>query len=71
MVLSIRHLPSIAEDLPILNYSKQNWTNIVIPIKAEVLGKLLNQVGYDHHKTCELVKGFSQGFDIGYRGPVK
>ena len=46
-------------------------TNIITPIKAGVLNKLLKETGYDHKKRDYLVKGFTQGFDIGYRGPLE
>ena len=39
-----------------------------MPVRAKVLQRLLNQVKYDRDKTDELVDGFTNGFDIGYRG---
>ena len=53
----------------VLQYCEPNWENIVTPIKVEVLGPLLREAGYDTHQTETLVKGFTKGFDIGYRGP--
>ena len=31
----------------------------------------MNKYGYDSVKTEFLIKGFTQGFDLGYRGPEK
>ena len=31
---------------------------------------MLHRSGFDKDKSDELVKGFTEGFDIGYRGPV-
>ena len=39
------------------------------PVDAAELKKLLKQAEYDEEKSDYLVKGFMQGFDIGYRGP--
>ena len=33
--------------------------------------RLLGEANYDHNKTNILINGFSTGFDIGYRGPMK
>ena len=41
------------------------------PIKTEVLGKLLEASQYDSEETKFLMEGFTLGFDIGYRGPMK
>ena len=50
--------------------SNLNWTDIVTPIKAERLSSLLTQAGYPREHTQELVQGFRNGFDIGYREPM-
>ena len=39
-----------------------------MPVRAKDLQRLLNQAEYDRDKTDELVDGFTNGFDIGYRG---
>ena len=38
-------------------------------MNALKLGQLLKNSGYPEDKTEYLVKGFTEGFDIGYRGP--
>ena len=43
-------------------------SNIVTPIRPTVFKQLLLQYGYDKCKTEYLFKGFSEGFDLGYRG---
>ena len=43
--------------------------NICTPIKVEILRNLLFQSKYNRLKTDYLIKGFSEGFNIGYRGP--
>ena len=42
--------------------------NIITPINAKVLKKLLNDANYDKKETAFLVNGFSNGFSIEYRG---
>ena len=39
------------------------------PIKVERLNHYLSISHYDSVKKEELIKGFTEGFDIGYRGP--
>ena len=46
-----------------------NITDIVTPIQVEELKKLLLESGYDRDKSNYLIQGFTDGFDIGYRGP--
>ena len=43
--------------------------NIVTPINALRLEELLVGSGYNRNETEFLVKGFTNGFDIGYAGP--
>ena len=50
-------------------FCNYNLDEIVTPIAVEKLQELLFISGYDHSKSQELVQGFTQGFDIGYRGP--
>ena len=38
-------------------------------MNAQNLQKLLHQTNYDQEETKFLVKGFQEGFDLGYRGP--
>ena len=39
------------------------------PVNVDELEKLLIQTNYNKEKTEFLVKGFKEGFDLGYRGP--
>ena len=48
-----------------------NWTDVVTPIKVDNLWKALLEVGYEEQRITTLVNGFSKGFDIRYRGPMK
>ena len=50
-------------------FSNFNLTNIITPIKADILEKILTQTNYDQKKQDYLISGFKQGFDIGYHGP--
>ena len=43
--------------------------NIVTPIKVDRYAELLKVSGFDPDKAKYLVDGFTNGFDIGYRGP--
>ena len=49
----------------------QNYdnTSIVTPVNIPELQRLLQTTGYDEGKSRFLIEGFSQGFDLGYRGP--
>ena len=39
-------------------------------MNAQVLNKLLLESGYDTEEREFLVDGFTNGFDLGYRGPM-
>lgn len=43
--------------------------HICTPINIENYHKLLVQSNYDEKLTAELIHGFTNGFDLGYRGP--
>ena len=43
-------------------------TDIVTPVNVKQLNYLLKLTKYDNNKTKFLTDGFSQGFDLGYRG---
>ena len=45
-----------------------DFDNLVTPINPNKLGDLLSETGYDANEIQFLVKGFSEGFDIGYKG---
>ena len=51
-------------------YSCLEHDNIVMPINAELLKQELIDINYDKIKTETLFKGFKEGFDIGYTGPL-
>ena len=42
--------------------------NVVSPVNADILETLLMEANYDRGKTEILVKGFREGFSIGYTG---
>ena len=51
-------------------FSNLKIYDIVTPVKADNLARLLHQANYPQQKIDYLVNGFTNGFDIGYRGPV-
>ena len=57
------------EPAEVLEFSEQNWRDIITPINVKEFGKLLHDSGYDQGKARYLICGFAEGFDIGYRGP--
>ena len=40
-------------------------------MNVDRLHELLIDTGYDGDETRFLIEGFRNGFDIGYRGPIK
>ena len=42
--------------------------NIVTPIKASTLKKILDEFDYDKQKTKQLYQGFQEGFTLRYEG---
>ena len=48
-----------------------NLSDIVTPVDADNLEKLLMDTGYDTMESAFLVDGFKNDFDLGYRGPLK
>ena len=56
-------------DLPLF-FSNDDLQQIVTPINVGKLEELLIQSEYDSEKSKFLIQGFSQGFNIGYRGPL-
>ena len=57
--------------LEILEFQNDDLHSIVTPVKVKVYEQMLKQAGYDSQKTKFLVKGFKQGFSLGYQGPKK
>ena len=52
-----------------MNYEENNLYDVVTPIDVEQLEQLLTEWQYDSDKSRHLIEGFTEGFDIGYRGP--
>ena len=44
--------------------------NMITPVNVEELHKLLRKSSYDVEKTRFLINGFTEGFDLGYQGPL-
>ena len=40
------------------------------PLKVDCFSELLSESNYDEDKTRFLIDGFTNGFDIGYQGPI-
>ena len=45
-------------------------SNIITPVKVDRLERLLRATNYDTAETEYLIEGFTNGFDLGYQGPV-
>ena len=58
-----------SEEQP-MYYENYDLHNVVIPVKADWLIKLLKQTCYDEQEIEFLRKGFTTGFDLEYQGPV-
>ena len=52
-------------------YENFDLTNVVSPVNVDKLENLLKLSGYDRSETDFLVKGFREGFCIGYEGSMK
>ena len=61
-------LVEISEE--ILEGIQSAWHNIVTPVNVSQLTTLLIESNYDLNKTMKLRQQFTEGFDIGYRGPT-
>ena len=46
-------------------------TNIITPIRADVLEDLLREANYEEEQTRYVVNGFRFGFPIDYQGPTE
>ena len=51
------------------HFSNLDIDNIVTPINVQALEDLLVRTHYDRKETAFLIKGFSKGFSLGYKGP--
>ena len=54
-----------------MDVSNLDLTNLVTPVRIGVLTQYLKITNYDQDKSNFLIQGFSQGFDLGYRGNTK
>ena len=48
----------------------KNWKDIITPVNATKLRDYLIQIDYDKKETDFLFNGFTEGFDLGYQGPM-
>ena len=55
--------------LEILQHRNMDLSNLFSPVNASELEKLLINSNYDTNETKFLVDGFTNDFDLGYRGP--
>ena len=53
----------------VLYYENFDLENVVTPVDADILEKMLLESNYDKEKTDFLVTGFRQGFSLEYEGP--
>ena len=64
-------------DIPLLNcfvvenFCCHNLNDIVTPINTKELQHLLQETNYNEDKTQLLIRGFTEGFDLGYQGPTR
>ena len=58
----------VQERPEVLNYVNLDLVNLVTPVDADKLEELLSQTNYDPIKSKHVVKGFRQGFSLGYMG---
>ena len=49
-------------------FENKDLTSLITPVKVNELDRLLRECNYDEHKRNFLVDGFSNRFEIGYRG---
>ena len=53
----------------ILQYHNHNLSDVVMPVKADLLALMLQESNYDQQEIEFLHNGFMKGFDICYEGP--
>ena len=56
----------VTED--VLQYQNFDLTNMVTPVNVKVLAGLLEESNYPKLKSEKLIRGFTEGFTIGYQG---
>ena len=52
-------------------YENYDLESIVTPINVKEPSRLLHMTNYDEQKSQFLIEGFTNGFDIGYEGPIE
>ena len=52
-----------------MQFQNFDLDNVITPVKVDVLKQLLIESKYDAHEIGFLVKGFTEGFSVGYTGP--
>ena len=57
-------------DEEVLFYVNKDWDKIVTPIKVKQLKYWLRISGYPRKDSEAIIDGFTNGFDLGYRGPA-
>ena len=59
-------------NVTVLLLEKENFnlTDIITPVKSDILEGLLLESGYKPSKIDYLVSGFRNGFELGYNGPL-
>ena len=55
----------------VLYYENYDNKNVVMPVKYRILNSMLKQANYDEVKRTKIVKGFKEGFRLGYNGSQK
>ena len=53
-----------------MRFENYNLVDVVTPINVKQFKELLQETAYPEDKAQFLVDGFTNGFDIGYEGPV-
>ena len=54
----------------VLQYENYDLDSIIMPIDVEKFNDILREVNYLNEKRRYLINGFTNGFDIGYQGPL-
>ena len=57
-------------DGDVLQFSNTDVTSVCTPVHVDRFEKLLKESKYDPAEIQLIIKGFREGFDIGYRGPT-
>ena len=65
-----RKIPEPAISVEYEFIENKDLTSIQTPVKVDELERLLRETDYDENEIEFLVKGFREGFDIGYEGPT-